>query len=330
MKATRGILGVIVVLLGAWFLLSVFGGKKHAAAEQTSFASSEQCRACHAAVFAEWEGSQHSKAWTNPAVRMLSNDFANQDCIDCHAPRPIFVTGIGNRVLPREERRVEGVDCIACHQLPASAGGGMAATFDDDKPPCRPTVQRNLNSPDFCAGCHNQHKTVDQWRESGYPAKGEDCLSCHMPFRNGDPNQGRDHRFLGGYHIPMVQEAVELRGRFEDGAYKVEVENVRAGHAFPTDERSRASDLFWRPVGEQGPASWRHLYRIRDPYRFETDIQRTLIDAGQTLSLAVEGVPAGSAIEVAMFYKRSPYWEDPAHPDPEREAILIHSVEIRP
>ena len=330
MKTLRAALTLVTLALLGWFLFALSGSGPKAAAEAHTFTSSQQCRECHAEIWDQWERSSHAIAWTDPAVRKLSNDIANQDCIDCHAPRPVFVTGIGNRVLPREERRVEGVDCIACHQLPAAAGGGMAGTFDDQGPPCRPTVNRDLNRPEFCAGCHNQHKTVDQWKESDWPARGEDCLSCHMPFRGGDPNQGRDHRFLGGYHMPMVQEAVELRGRFEDGAYKVELENVRAGHSFPTDERSRAADLFWRVAGAEGAAAWHHLYRIRDPYRYETDIPSTLLHAGKTLALEVEGVPAGSAIEVALFYKRSPYWEDPAQPDPEREALLVHKVEIRP
>jgi hypothetical protein len=329
-KPLRAALAAVTLGLVGWFLFALAGGGSRAEAEVRTFSSSQQCRECHAEVFAEWEGSQHAKTWVNPAVRMLSNDFANQDCIDCHAPRPVFVTGIGNRVLPREDRRVEGVDCITCHQLPDSLGGGMAATFDDRTPPCRPTVQRDLARPELCAGCHNQHKTVDQWKESEWPARGEDCLSCHMPFRNGDPNLGRDHRFLGGYHFPMLQEAVELRGRFENGAYKVELENTKAGHSFPTDERSRAADLFWRVAGETGPAAWHHLYRIRDPYRYETDVPSTLLHAGKTLALEVPEVPAGSAIEVALFYKRSPYWEDPEHPDPEREALLLHRVEIRP
>ena len=42
-----------------------------------------------------------------------------------------------------------------------------------------------------------------------------------------------------GLHMPTLRSAVELRGRFEDGVYRVELENVGAGHSFPTDERSR-------------------------------------------------------------------------------------------
>ena len=289
MKSVRAVVAVGIVLGGLWFIVAVFGpGAEPAPAR--SFTTSAQCKECHPTQYAEWEGSQHSISWTNPLVRGLSNEFANQDCIACHAPRPVFVTEIGERVLPRTARRTEGVDCIACHQLPDD--GGMAATVTDRRAACRPVERIELTRPDFCAGCHNQHKTVDQWRESDWPEKGEDCLSCHMPPRDpSDPSQGRDHTFLGGNDLAMLQRAVVMRGERRGDAWVIEVENVGAGHAFPTDERSRASDLFWRPTADVGggPDTWRHLYRIRDPYRTETDIPSTLLHAGTTKELHVHG-----------------------------------------
>ena len=282
---------------------------------------------CHAEPYAEWEASQHAISWTNPRVRFLSNDFANQDCIDCHAPRPVFVTGIGERVLPRTARRHEGVDCLSCHQLPVEAGGGMAGTRSDPRAACRPVATTDLTRPTFCAGCHNQHKTVDQWRESDWPERGDDCLTCHMPFRDGDPNRGRDHTFLGGNDLVMLRRAVELRASRANGGVVVELENVGAGHAYPTDERSRRSDVFWRPVAD-GP--WRHLWRIRDPYRYETDLASTLLHAHETKRLAIEGADAAGSIEVALFYMREPYWKDPEKPDPDAEATLVHRVVVEP
>ena len=88
--------------------------------------------------------------------------------------------------------------------------------------------------------------------------------------------------------------------------------------------------MFWRLEGTTGPESWNHVYRIRDPYRYESDIPRTLIDAHETLALELEDVPAGAAIEVALFYKRTPYWEDPELPDPDRESILVHTKTVQP
>ena len=154
----------------------------------------------------------------------------------------------------------------------------MAGTISDPRAACRPSERVELTRPVFCAGCHNQHKTVDQWRESEWPERGEDCLSCHMPFREDDPNRGRDHTFLGGNDLSMLQRSVELGGVREGDLWVVELENVGAGHAFPTDERSRAADLFWRPLLEpqsesEAPSNpWRFLHRIRSPYRTEVDV----------------------------------------------------------
>lgn len=329
----RPVIGLVVIALGAWFLVAVFGSEGNEAEAARSFTSSQQCKGCHAQAWEEWSGSQHSMSWTNPAVRALSNDFANQDCIDCHAPRPVLVTGISERVLPRTSRRSEGVDCIACHMLPAEADGGsrVAGTLSDPRAACRPVETLDLQRPTYCAGCHNQHKTVDQWSESDWPNQGEDCLSCHMPHRNGDPNQGRDHTFLGGNDLAMLQRAVELRGERTGKKWVVELENVGAGHAFPTDERSRAADLFWRPLGGAAgdEPAWRHLYRIRDPYRDEVDVPSTLLHAHQTLEVEIDGQGVEGPIEVALFYKRSPWWKDPEAPDPEREAIEVHRIELQ-
>lgn len=330
MSAPRAILGLVVLALAAWFLVAVFKPTGRPLAAPTAFTSSEQCKECHPTEYAEWKGSQHSLAWTNPAVRALSNDFANQDCIDCHAPKPVFVTGIGERVLPRVERRTEGVDCIACHQLPGD--GGMAGTLTDATAACRPVETLDLIKPEFCAGCHNQHKTVDQWRESDWPAKGMDCRACHMVPRVGSDAKGHDHGFPGGNVLAMVQKAVELGGERDGQGWKVVVKNVYAGHTFPTDERSRAADVFWRPVERDGApiGPWRHLHRMRDPYRTEPDLPSTLLFPGERRELALADPEASGAVEVGLFYKRSPYWKDPEHPDPEQEAELVHRITLRP
>jgi hypothetical protein len=109
----------------------------------------------------------------------------------------------------------------------------------------------------------------------------------------------------------------------------VEVENVGAGHSFPTDERSRAADVFWRPKADP-PQPWRHLYRFRSPYRDELGVTNTLLLAHETRALPLEDPEARGALEVALFYKLTPYWKDPARPDPEVEARLVHRLELAP
>jgi hypothetical protein len=328
MNTLRVAFVLLILALTGWVLVAVFAPAGEPTAPQ-SFTSSTECQACHETVYAEWQDSWHARSWDDPDVRSLSQDFANTDCIDCHAPRPIFSTGIGKRVLPRSSRRSEGVDCIACHVLPE---GGVAGTIDDPTAPCRPTTRRELAREEFCAVCHDQHETVKEWSTSRYAEEGLGCIECHMPFRNGDPNQGRDHRCLGGHDEALVRSAVELRAAREEGRWIVVVENVGAGHSFPTDERSRAADLFWRPLAAAGeaPGPWRHAHRFRSPYRYEVDVQDTLLLVHEARRIPLEDGAARGAVEVALFYKLTPYYEDPERPDPEREARLVHRLELRP
>ena len=329
MSPARLILGLLLLAACGWVGLALFVAPE-TVAEIRPFTSSKQCQECHAQAFDEWESSWHAQSWTDSEVRALSDDFSNTDCIDCHAPRPIFETGIGNRVLPRTTRRVEGVDCIACHLLP---DGTMAGTLDNPSAECRPVARRELLDPEFCAGCHDQHGTVKQWRASRFAVEGPefmDCIDCHMPLRDGTPAGGRDHTMHGGHDLELVRAAVAMRAVRTSAGWSVEVENVGAGHNFPTDERSRAADVFWRPLGATSVDDWRRLHRFRNPYRFETGETDTELPAGETIGLPLEDPAAAEGAEVILVYKLSPYYEDAERPDPEREASVVHRLELRP
>lgn len=327
MDTARRVIGVTALFAGAFALWQILRTPK-IQVETRSFTSSEQCKQCHPQVYEEWSSSWHARAWSDPDVRLLSNDFANSDCIDCHASRPVFETGIGQRVLPRTARRGEGVDCIACHLLPDGhvSGGLVAGTRDVPDAPCRPTALRDLGSSAFCAGCHDQHDTTKQWKATDYAARGIGCIECHM--KPVDSTGRKNHTMHGGHDIELVKSAVELRAKRIGGRWVVEVENVGAGHHFPTEERSRAGDVFWRPLGAS-TQPWRHAYRFRSPYRHE-NLPDTLLPAHETRSIPIEGDGAAGAIEVALFFTLRPYWADPEHPDPENEARLVHRLELQP
>jgi hypothetical protein len=324
----RRALGVAVVLIAVAAVWAVMRTPTARAEPVRQFTSSEQCKQCHAQAYEEWSTSWHAQAWSDPEPRALSNDFANTDCIDCHAPRPVFETGIGERVLPRSSRRGEGVDCIACHMLPEShaSGGLVAGTRDDPQAACRPAAVRDLGSSAYCAVCHDQHDTTKQWKATDYATRGIGCIECHMKPRAG--GNGYEHVMVGGHDIELVKSAVAMRAKRDGDHWVVEVENVGAGHHFPTEERSRAGDVFWRPL-DAGAQTWRHAYRFRSPYHSE-DLPDTLLPAHATKAIPIEGADSSGPIEVALFYTMRPYWADPAHPDPDHEARLVHRLELRP
>jgi len=241
------------------------------APEAIEIASSRQCLECHPGVAAEWQASHHAIAYTNPEVVKLSQDFRNEECLACHAPRPVLQFEPGQRVLARASERALGVDCLACHAHP---DGGVATGNPQPsaKAPCRPRTVERIQAVDHCGSCHNQHGTVEQWKASpaeieGQPIRGENCLHCHMPvaWRQGG-RQGFDHSFKAAHDLESLQKAVRLTGEWRE-APVVRLFNFGAAHNFPTDERSRAADVQvrWRTAGEWG--EWEHLWRFRDPYR---------------------------------------------------------------
>ena len=344
----RILAGIVLLALVGLVLFKVMGpSPKAAPTPEGGFVNSQQCMECHPQVFEEWAGSQHSQSWINPEVRDRSGDFSNTDCIDCHAPQDLFATGPGKRALPRADRRADGVDCLSCHRIPEEDGGGMAGTLTNTQAACRPQVRRELARAEFCGSCHNQHQTVDQWQASRFAQPGpdyKDCRDCHMPPRTGAGAMGRSHSMHGGHDMELIRSGLRFdaqRDATEPARILVELENHTIGHAYPTDERSRASDIFWRvtPSDPDATGDWQHLYRIRDPYRHEVDLPRTLVDAGETLrvDLMLPTEAQTKDIQVALYYKRSPHYRDPktgeARPieevrNPLEDAKLVFQVSV--
>ncbi len=350
MSTMRIVFGVIVLAAATWFFSALLGTPEETASAQgpTEWVSSQQCAECHQQIYNEWKDSPHANSWNNEDVRVQSDNFSNKDCIDCHPPRPVFETGLGERVLPRSARRSEGVDCLTCHLTPE---GNMAGTVTNPRAACQPVTRRELRRVSLCAGCHDQHKTVQQWKLTPFAEHREGCMECHMPYRDGTPEGGRIHTMPGGHYIDMVRSAITFTGeRDASGQPVVTISNVAGGHAYPTDERARASDLWWRTIDsgaelndlgvatEGGP--WQHLHRIRDPYRHETDMVSTLLHFGESRALTVEGDTARQeTVEVVVVYKRSPYYRDAVTglakaygdvTDPFEDSELVHRVALEP
>ncbi len=280
--------------------------------EALSLQTAQDCHSCHAAVYAEWEASHHAYAYLNPEVRKLSQDFRNEECLACHAPRPVLSFQAGERVLARSSDRGAGVDCMSCHLRPQ---GGIATSNPrpSSSAPCQPVYEPRLAGVDMCASCHNQHQTVDQWRASDAEIRGDNCLGCHMEdaFRAGG-RRGRHHGFPAGHDRDALLKAVTLTsGSDADGRPWVELHNVGAGHNFPTDERSRAADLQLRWQDEAGAwQAWQRLHRFRDPYRDETDLTNTQLPSQQVWRKVLDPPAPGRAGEVRLLYRTQPFLPD--------------------
>ncbi len=321
--------GVLVAFGGAIAFLSATDTGSARAAQTVRWESSAQCQECHQDVYDEWHGSHHQIAFTNPEVRKLSDDFRKEECMDCHLPRPLALTGFGNRTLPRRTHFDEGVSCISCHLAP---DGGIVARNDRPEVPCAPQKNADFIAVKACASCHNQHWTTDQWRDSSYAAQGVDCSSCHMPEvtrvrKDGSKRMGRSHVFPGGHDKAMLQSAGKFEVAREGDQVAFTLTNVGAGHNYPTEERHRAVDMSYRfltaadVAAEQAAESngeWTLAYRFRMPYRDEAtpvgplaeSQENTQLPANASKTIRID-IPADAvAIEARLWYRLTPFVGD--------------------
>ncbi|MHC4469359.1 MAG: multiheme c-type cytochrome [Planctomycetota bacterium] len=288
--------------------------------------TSADCAGCHSEIAKEVAASWHGQAYTDPEALALTRNFQDQSCISCHAPAPVFQTGIGERVFARRERRVDGVDCVSCHLLP---DGRVAGTRGLTHADCRPVVEPRLSTASFCAGCHNQHWTVDEWAASPYFGK-KTCNECHMarvdrPLADGGPvrNGVRTHLFEGGHFVETLKEAASLEAEVKDGELIVRVTNSGAGHNIPTDSRHKSYNVVVTVRDEDGNllADQEEIAEYRLYYRTD-NLESTQIPA---LATRVERYPLpddrkGTVVVELVYCLKPPQKET-------REWTPVHRVE---
>ena len=319
-------IGIVASLLTAiggalgWLASAMDDNQAAAKTNGPRWESSQQCKSCHEDVFAEWHGSHHQIAFTNPEVKALSDDFRKEECMDCHLPRPLAITGFGKRTLPRRTHFDEGVSCISCHLGP---DGGIVGRADRPEVPCKPKRNEEFLSVDACAACHNQHGTTDQWRASDYAKIGTDCASCHMPEvqrvrADKSPRMGRHHVFLGGHDEATLKNAYTFAASRDGQDLVLALKNTGAGHNFPTEERHRAVDMMFRFTTAAGVGEWQRAWRFRQPYRDESTpinpgnapSENAQLPAGATKEVRVPIPSDVTKVEARLWYRLQPFAQD--------------------
>lgn len=326
----RGILALILlgVMLVVGIQIVTAGSEPQDTSGPIRWQSSKQCQSCHQDVFDEWHGSHHQISYLNPVVRQLSDDFRNKECQACHLPRPISVTGYGQRTLPRITLPEEGVSCLTCH---LGKDGEILGRNDVPSAPCKPVQSKELISVELCASCHNQHWTTDQWRKSNYPAQGKDCNHCHMPeverqLAGGKKKTGFSHAYPGCHDKAMLEKAGKFTVEVKGDELVMSLENVGAGHSFPTEERHRAVDILYRFHMEGSTESkWARAWRFRMPYRDEPG-EDTQLPAHQKKTVRVKIPENATRATARLWYRLTPFCGDQ---DPESTLLFEREVSIQ-
>jgi len=196
-----------------------------------------RCQVCHRDEAIEWAKSGHAKAWTSEAFALTTNNRSQKECLSCHAPDKILVTGFGKEPKLRSEMVELGVDCVACHQDANDAQHGKVGRVTD----AHPTVKNEkFASVEMCASCHAKFGTVDEWKQTKWANDPESCAHCHMPkvvrkiaITSQKETETYAHTFLGA-HPDMFKKGVKVETSVSGDNLVVKLTSVEVGHNFPT------------------------------------------------------------------------------------------------
>ncbi|MHC4223391.1 MAG: multiheme c-type cytochrome [Planctomycetota bacterium] len=235
--------------------------------------SHESCKGCHEEIYNEWMQDKHSQAWVCELFTELSKNHTDPTCWSCHAPRPIYQTGLNSPASERASDRQSGINCLTCHLNregthvlgPVRDPQGTAEVPADCGPMYDPSFANEASQAVtnvYCGICHKLHGTDVEFVESEYGRKGMTCLTCHMKevmgpiARGGKPRARRVHRMPGAHSAGMLQHAMTIEPRVEEGTLFIRTINRGAGHKIPTDARHRAIWVrvaFFDPYGQPVP-----------------------------------------------------------------------------
>jgi Cytochrome c554 and c-prime len=197
----------------------------------------ELCGGCHVDIYAQWKGSMHSHAWTDPVYRAALNLMSKSSkgktdkfCMGCHTPIGVVTGEATPSGKGMSEVANRGVQCEVCHNISRTSGIGNGAyvltpklhgrslKFGPNKDAVSPyhdTAYSKLHTQsEFCGDCHDVthpfnglpiERTYSEWRNSTYASEGVQCQDCHMkpaPGRSTPISKDRDriytHYFVGG------------------------------------------------------------------------------------------------------------------------------------
>lgn len=216
---------------------------QHLTRVSNTFPQAQDCGECHIDIHQEWTASDHAHAYSNPHFRAATDDYAFNECLNCHAPEPTLTS---HTPAVRSAGREEGVTCVACHLEQGRLSGPLEPTGRVRPHPIgvRPEVYRDAG---ICGRCHQG--TLEQGAAAG--EEKQTCQQCHMPevARKMTQSTGgfadlivaMEHQTLQRRHtfaIPTsdsTSERIDLEVRRVDSGTQITLRN-RLPHDLPTGD----------------------------------------------------------------------------------------------
>jgi hypothetical protein len=272
----------------------------------------ESCKECHADIYKEWESTRHAQAWKSKQFTEQSQNRTKADCLPCHAPKPIFETGIGKECVLRDDNRDAGVTCITCHRQNKTSVGPIKNTKAD----CNPEYTGSFEDNTTCQMCHKN--TSEEWKTSSFSHQGKNyatCAKCHMKpvkraaAKNGIVREVYPHITYGGHDTKAVQEAVrDMTVTVQDGKAHISLTNDLTGHSLPSGTNGRQL-LIMTAIKDENDKTvemHREVFEKGD----NKDKKDTSIPVDKKIELVYDcKVPSGEVV-VKILYKSVPSQKD--------------------
>jgi len=272
----------------------------------TSPTTAEFCGNCHRAIFEGWKQSAHAQAMESrlfqDALEMVESDYGSQarkTCLGCHSP---LAVQLGDLDLVRKTSW-EGITCDYCHSIRqvVTSGTNPRAVVDfsnvksgpskESASPVHGTVFSPVHvSSVACISCHEYRNalgfpvltTYSEWKNSLYPAEGQECQTCHMYTVRGDivdprikkaTQEGVNlHQMPGSRSLDQLNRAIQMQFSTERVGPEIKVTvkltNRGAGHYVPTGSplRQLILDVRVDPFGGETLRAERTYHRsVADP-----------------------------------------------------------------
>jgi len=207
-------------------------------AQKVDFNDYKSCKACHDDIYKEWETTRHSVSWTNEDYKNQTKGYTKQDCLNCHAPKPLFEVGLGKEPVLRDNDHPGGINCLTCHRK----NNAVTAVYKDAKGECNPAFAEELSDNRICGTCHIA--TSEEWKKSAYSKPGKSfslCADCHMKSvkraeaKGGKVRDVHQHITYGGHDQKALEYAVlHLDANVAGGKVTVTLKNDNVGHNLPS------------------------------------------------------------------------------------------------
>jgi nitrate/TMAO reductase-like tetraheme cytochrome c subunit len=248
------------------------------------FGTPKNCAQCHKEIYMEWRQAMMSQAYSHPwdeieyfklAIPQAEKDPKVADikagCNGCHAPAALFIGDVPPPLPSANSRANEAVSCDICHTI-SGFKGEMPFNYNyilspgkvkfgprknAESPEHETQYSDFIQSPDFCATCHNEKNpygvwvksTQLEWKDGPYSKQGVRCQDCHMwhaPGKSADMGNSlpdmAHHNFPGGHVPAKLRGAIEMKvyadaeelSPGEKTVIRVHLYNAKAGHKIPT------------------------------------------------------------------------------------------------